>query len=361
MPSGTFSKRARNINSLVNKKNCGGNKKAGLAPTGTGSAKYLLALQRHPAVNFKISRGGLPCPENYTNNTGGQCTGGVGGIASNRNRGCRYPGKTQTKPYQRIDRLNLTKLGFSIYSYQTIEGAPEGSVWFENPYFRVVFECNEAAMKSLRQRSTQNRFALRYGSRSINMQFTKRAPVVPTQNRFVARYAPRGFSMNFTSRSNRFASRYANTAGAARSSSQNLLNAAMLRNRILARAPTTPLYKSMRNGDNFPWKDRNYEGYYINLTYVNQYGLVAGAYKGQLRTTEVDQGDGDLSTWLYDKDNFIGFDYLEKPVVTNNPVIPPEFMNLPDSNGGQFEQVVEGPEFNQPGYCWIISVSDKPL
>lgn len=355
MPSGSFSSRARNISSLVNKKNCGGNKKAGLAPRSTGSVKYLLALKRHPAVNFKISRGGLPCPENYTNNTGGQCTGGVGGIASNRNRGCRYPGK----PYQRIDRLNLTHAGFSIYSYQTIEGASDPtSPWFKNPYFRVVFEYNEATM---RQRSTQNRFALRYGSRSVNMQFTKRAPVAPTQNRFAARYAPRAFSMNFTSRSNRFTSRYTNTTGAARSSSQNLFNATMLRNRVLARAPTTPLYKSMRNINNFPWKDRNYEGYYINLSYVNQYGVVAGAYKGRLRTTQVNPTNGDFSTWLYDEGHFIGFDYLEKPVTINNPVISPEFTDLPDSDGGQFEQLIEGPEFNQPGYSWIISVSDKPL
>ncbi len=41
-------------------------------------------------MNFKIHKGGLPCPENYRNNPGGQCAGGVGALASTRNRGCTY-------------------------------------------------------------------------------------------------------------------------------------------------------------------------------------------------------------------------------------------------------------------------------
>ena len=91
MPSGSFSKRARNSDSLMNKKNCGGNKKAGLAPRATGPTEFRnVAFNIWPTVNFKISKGNLPCPENYRNNPGGQCSGGVGALASTRNRGCTY-------------------------------------------------------------------------------------------------------------------------------------------------------------------------------------------------------------------------------------------------------------------------------
>lgn len=93
MPSGSFSKRARYIDSIINKKNCGGNKKAGLAPRATGPTEFRnVAFNTSPAVNFKVHKGGLPCPENYSNNPGGQCSGGVGALASTRNRGCRNLG-----------------------------------------------------------------------------------------------------------------------------------------------------------------------------------------------------------------------------------------------------------------------------
>ena len=78
MPSGSFSKRARNTDSVVNRKNCGGNKKAGLAPRATGPVEFRnVAFDTHPTVNNKVHQGGLPCPENYSNNPGGQCSGGV--------------------------------------------------------------------------------------------------------------------------------------------------------------------------------------------------------------------------------------------------------------------------------------------
>ena len=88
MPSGSFSKRARNVDSIVNRKNCGGNKKAGLAPRATGSQWYYIALNTWPAVNTKVHQMNLPCPLNYRNNPGGQCSGGVGALASTRSRGC---------------------------------------------------------------------------------------------------------------------------------------------------------------------------------------------------------------------------------------------------------------------------------
>ena len=87
MPSGSFSKRARNTDSVINKKNCGGNKKAGLAPRATGPTQFRNVAMIQ-GVNFKIHKGGLPCPTNYSNNPGGQCAGGVGALASTRNRGC---------------------------------------------------------------------------------------------------------------------------------------------------------------------------------------------------------------------------------------------------------------------------------
>lgn len=78
MPSGTFSKKARNVDTIINKKNCGGNKKAGLAPRATGPVEFRnVAFNTSPAVNNKVHQGGLPCPENYSNNPGGQCSGGV--------------------------------------------------------------------------------------------------------------------------------------------------------------------------------------------------------------------------------------------------------------------------------------------
>ena len=93
MPSGSFSKNARYTSVITNKKNCGGNKKAGLAPRATGPTEFRnVAFDTHPTVNFKVHKGGLPCPENYRNNSGGQCSGGVGALASTRNRGCRNIG-----------------------------------------------------------------------------------------------------------------------------------------------------------------------------------------------------------------------------------------------------------------------------
>ncbi|MHA1989156.1 MAG: hypothetical protein ACW98D_21240 [Promethearchaeota archaeon] len=87
MPSGSFSKRARNTDSVINKKNCGGNKKGGLSPRATGRTQFR-NVAMNQGVNFKIHKGGLPCPTNYSNNPGGQCAGGVGALASTRSRGC---------------------------------------------------------------------------------------------------------------------------------------------------------------------------------------------------------------------------------------------------------------------------------
>lgn len=79
MPSGSFSRRVRNTSSITNRKNCGGNKKAGLAPRATGPVEFRnVAFNTWPTVNFKLSKGNLPCPTNYSNNPGGQCAGGVG-------------------------------------------------------------------------------------------------------------------------------------------------------------------------------------------------------------------------------------------------------------------------------------------
>lgn len=88
MPSGSFSKRARNIDSLVNKKNCGGNKKDGLSPR-TGKTVSAIRSINKRGVTFKLNNPSLPCPIEYSNNPGGQCSGGVGSPASTRNRGCR--------------------------------------------------------------------------------------------------------------------------------------------------------------------------------------------------------------------------------------------------------------------------------
>ena len=88
MPSGSFSKKARNRSSITNKKNCGGNKKGGLAPRATGPTEFRnVFFNTSPTVNFKISKGGLPCPESYSNNPGGQCSGGVS--PRSVTRGCR--------------------------------------------------------------------------------------------------------------------------------------------------------------------------------------------------------------------------------------------------------------------------------
>jgi len=92
MPSGSFSKRARSVQSVTNKKNCGGNKKAGLAPRSTGPVEFRNTALNKQGVNFKIHQAGLPCPETYRNNPGGQCAGGVGALASTRARGCRNLG-----------------------------------------------------------------------------------------------------------------------------------------------------------------------------------------------------------------------------------------------------------------------------
>jgi hypothetical protein len=90
MPSGSFSKRARNTDSLVNRKNCGGPKKAGLGTSPNAPTIFYHANKTNPTVNYlNPSSAGLPCPESYSNNPGGQCSGGVGAIASTRNRGCK--------------------------------------------------------------------------------------------------------------------------------------------------------------------------------------------------------------------------------------------------------------------------------
>ena len=92
MPSGSFSKHARNTTSIVNRKTCGGNKKAGLSPRATGPVAFRNSALNKQGVNFKLHRSQLPCPETYSNNPGGQCSGGVGSPASTRNRGCRNYG-----------------------------------------------------------------------------------------------------------------------------------------------------------------------------------------------------------------------------------------------------------------------------
>ena len=84
MPTG----RARNISSIVNRtNNCGGNKKAGLAPT-IGGNTFVMNARLIKGVSVKDSFSvdkASECPYGYSNNPGGQCAGGVGAMAE---RGC---------------------------------------------------------------------------------------------------------------------------------------------------------------------------------------------------------------------------------------------------------------------------------
>lgn len=91
MPSGSFSKRARNTDSIVNRKNCGGPKKAGLGRSRNAPTIFNYANKSNPTVNrlHPSTADSKSCPPSYSNNPGGQCSGGVGAIASTRNRGCK--------------------------------------------------------------------------------------------------------------------------------------------------------------------------------------------------------------------------------------------------------------------------------
>jgi hypothetical protein len=101
MPSGSYSKRVRNTDSIVNKKNCGGNKKGGLAPRATGPTQFRnVAFNTSPTINFKLHKAGLPCPTNYSNNPGGQCAGGVGRMYQ---LACR----ASKTPFRSIKRITL--------------------------------------------------------------------------------------------------------------------------------------------------------------------------------------------------------------------------------------------------------------
>ena len=261
MPSGNFSKNARNQSSITSRKTCGGNKKGGLAPRATGPTQFRnVAFNTSPTVNFKIHKGGLPCPKNYSNNPGGQCSGGVGALASTRNRGCKYNGtyhkKTKKDP---VYTLDLTELGYSIVNYETIANDPEpGSEWYNNPFFRILFE----------------------------------EPV----------------------------------------------------------------------SQEFPWRSRNYEGYYFYLSCINiAQGQEAGAYRGQFRINQV--AETDPSTWLFDKvfgeTEYIGFDSVNEPIKINTDVTP-SMIDLQQSLNGNFVSTNLG-ALNNNNLKWQIIVSKSEL
>jgi hypothetical protein len=93
MPTG----RARNINSIANRtNNCGGPKKAGLAPSVGSRSRFVMKTIKVNAVNtipvVKCGSGGRGCPRNFSNNPGGQACGGVGRMAQLATRGIVPPG-----------------------------------------------------------------------------------------------------------------------------------------------------------------------------------------------------------------------------------------------------------------------------
>ena len=116
MPTG----RARNISSIVNRtNNCGGNKKAGLAPTTNGTVlKITNSVSR--GVSRKISRS-FPsayfCPFDYSNNPGGQCSGGVGKMQT---VGCKNTGVCQSG----IVKTWSNRFGYSILREVKTNGPP---------------------------------------------------------------------------------------------------------------------------------------------------------------------------------------------------------------------------------------------
>ena len=116
MPSGSFSKNARNVSSVVNQKTCGGNKKGGLAPRATGPVEFRNSALSKQGINFKLHLPGLPCPTTYSNNPGGQCSGGVGSPASTRNRGCRYSVTKNTTPLT----LEMALEQGGVFRFQTL-------------------------------------------------------------------------------------------------------------------------------------------------------------------------------------------------------------------------------------------------
>ena len=82
MPSGA----TRNLASISNRtNNCGGNKKAGLAPTVGMPVPFALGAVRIRGVSTKLSKSVANAgeyPIDYKNNPGGQCSGGVGRMQS---------------------------------------------------------------------------------------------------------------------------------------------------------------------------------------------------------------------------------------------------------------------------------------
>ena len=69
----------KNNAKITNRANCGGNKKAGLAPT-IGYGPFALNAIRMKGV--QTSSNYLFCPVNFSNNPGGQTSGGVGRMYS---------------------------------------------------------------------------------------------------------------------------------------------------------------------------------------------------------------------------------------------------------------------------------------
>ena len=87
----------RNISSIVNRtNNCGGTKKAGLAPSVGSRSRFVMKTIKVNAVNtipvVKCGSGGRGCPRNFSNNPGGQACGGVGRMAQLATRGIVPPG-----------------------------------------------------------------------------------------------------------------------------------------------------------------------------------------------------------------------------------------------------------------------------
>ena len=88
MPSGATA----HLASITNRTNtCGGDKKAGLAPTVGISVPFALnatlkrSVTKKPHSQVCKSAPGAAMPFNYTTNPGGQCAGGVSTLQS---RGC---------------------------------------------------------------------------------------------------------------------------------------------------------------------------------------------------------------------------------------------------------------------------------
>ena len=105
----------RNISSIVNRtNNCGGNKKAGLAPSVGGRSRFAMKTVKVNAVNtipvVKCGSGGRGCPRNFSNNPGGQACGGVGRMAQLATRGIVPPGGRGERPLLLQD-LQMSRTG----------------------------------------------------------------------------------------------------------------------------------------------------------------------------------------------------------------------------------------------------------